>query len=205
MSAQIVQANLVQANLKARYERTTDPKRMMTHAALNEAIRRDWKNVKEFLPARTATSIRYEKGATKAVAWDEGGQEAKIDLPLNDGWYIPDGNPFAIPNGKSSNRDDSNARYLLRDQVGEVSCSVGCSFFKDSKRSFVNVDGGYWDEGVALIGGSKEQDLLVKGVTLEAFRILVGDANASLSDLAQTVSPEKLGALTRLIQALKLE
>ncbi|MDO8554515.1 MAG: hypothetical protein Q7S22_06930, partial [Candidatus Micrarchaeota archaeon] len=58
-------AIIIPANTIAKYERTTDPKRMMTHAALNEAIRRDWKNVKEFLPARTATSIRYEKGATK--------------------------------------------------------------------------------------------------------------------------------------------
>src|SRR3989344_9605162 len=99
-------ATAVQVTRK--YERTTDPRRMLTHKLLDEAIRKDSQstNVLELLPARTATSIRYEKAATKAVAWNEGGKETKIDLPLENGWYVPDGNPFAIPNGESSNSND---------------------------------------------------------------------------------------------------
>ncbi|MDO8554088.1 MAG: hypothetical protein Q7S22_04735, partial [Candidatus Micrarchaeota archaeon] len=185
--------------------------RMMTHAALNEAIRRDWKNVKEFLPARTATSIRYEKGATKVVAWNEDGSETKIDMPLNNGWYVPDGNPFSIPNGRPSSKEDSNALYLYRYQDRSFNGPVGLADdpVGDSGR-FVGATDNWSDvAGVALVGGSKEQDLsvnlLVKGVTLEAFRALVGDANANLAELAQTLSPEKLEALTRLAQALKLE
>ena len=51
----------------------------------------------------------------------------------------------------------------------------------------------------------EDQGLLVKGVTLEQFRELVGDANVSLNDLAQTVKPEKLEALVRLAQALEIK
>ena len=80
-----------------KYEKTTDPRRMMTHAVLNEAIRTDWENVRGFLPARTATLLIYKGGATKAKARNEGEAEVSIDLPLKDGWYVPDGNPFAIP------------------------------------------------------------------------------------------------------------
>src|SRR3989338_4803868 len=97
----------VQANGGPKYEKTTDPRRMLTHKLLNEAIRTDWGAVKAFLPASVATSMRYDEGAKTAHAWDEGGQETKIDLPLQSGWYVPDGNPFAIPNGKPSNFDDS--------------------------------------------------------------------------------------------------
>ena len=60
--------------VQAKYKETTDAKRMMTHALLTEAIRKDWYVINAFLPARTATNIRYEKGAKKAMAWDEGGE-----------------------------------------------------------------------------------------------------------------------------------
>ncbi|MEK6981756.1 MAG: hypothetical protein AABX38_02395 [Candidatus Micrarchaeota archaeon] len=75
-------------------------------------------------------------------------------------------------------------------------------------------DNGY---GVAYVGleeaapkievarAPENQGILVKGVTLEAFRAIVEDANASLSDIAQTVRPEKLEALSRLIKALEIK
>jgi hypothetical protein len=55
-----------------KYEKTTDPRRMMNHAVLSKAILTDWENVRGFLPARTATSLSYKAGATKAQAWNEG-------------------------------------------------------------------------------------------------------------------------------------
>ena len=97
---------------------------MMTNALLTEAIRKDWDAIKAFLPARTATYLRYDKGAKNAVAWNEGGKETKIPLPLQDGWYVPE-NPFAIPNGKPSNRDDPDALYLVRHQLGNLTALLG--------------------------------------------------------------------------------
>lgn len=118
-------ATAVQANGGQKYERTTDPRRMLTHKLLTEVIRTDWENVSGFLPARTATSIRYDKGATKAVAWDEGGKETKIDLPFEDGWYVSDGNPFAIPNGRESNKADPDALFLMRHRDKRFSGPLG--------------------------------------------------------------------------------
>ncbi|MDO8553917.1 MAG: hypothetical protein Q7S22_03870 [Candidatus Micrarchaeota archaeon] len=144
----------VQANPRPKYERTTDPRRMLTHAVLSEVIRTDWENVKGVLPARTATSIRYDKGATKAVAWDEGGRETKIHLPLQDGWHISDGNPFAIPNGQRSNAQNPDALYLYRSQDRSFSGPVGRGGFVGDYRGRVvdAVDGWSDVSGVALIG-----------------------------------------------------
>lgn len=47
--------------------------------------------------------------------------------------------------------------------------------------------------------------ILVKGVTLDEFRALVGDANADLQDVLQTIRPEKLAAVQRLLQALDIK
>ncbi|MBU0591309.1 hypothetical protein KKD40_03770 [Candidatus Micrarchaeota archaeon] len=58
---------------------------------------------------------------------------------------------------------------------------------------------------VRVAAAPENQGIIVKGVTLEAFRAMVGDADASLSDLAQTVRSEKLGALYRLVQALEIK
>ena len=126
---------------------------MLTHKLLNEAIRTEWEGIKGFIPARTATSMRYDKGATKAVAWDEGGKETKIDLPLKDGWYVPDGNPFAIPNGRKSNADDPGALYLLRHQDRKFSGPVGRGDVDFDGRRDVSAYGDWSDvSGVALVG-----------------------------------------------------
>ncbi len=58
---------------------------------------------------------------------------------------------------------------------------------------------------IEVINAPENQGILVKGVTLKDFRTMVGDANANLSDLAQTVLPEKLEALNRLVKALELK
>lgn len=58
---------------------------------------------------------------------------------------------------------------------------------------------------IAVAKAPEDQGLLVKGVSLEQFRTLVGDANVSLSELGQTVRPEKLEAMRRLVQALEIK
>ena len=159
-------ATAVQVDNRAKYERTSDPKRMLTHALLNEAIRKDSQstNVLELLPARTATSIRYGRGAKTAQAWNEDEKETTIDLPPNDGWYVPDGNPFAIPNGKKSNRDDPEALYLVRHQDREFVGPLGRGdgwYGYDWVRLVYAYD--YWSyaSGVALIGREAAAPLVV--------------------------------------------
>jgi hypothetical protein len=147
----------VQAGGRARYERTTDPKRMMVHSLLNEAIRTDFENIKGVLPARVGTCIRYDKGATTAIAWNEGGSEIKINLPFEDGWYVPDGNPFAIPNGKPSNRDNPDALHLWRYQDRKYAGPLGRGHYwcdGDTERR-VHAEGIWSDApGVALVAGT---------------------------------------------------
>ncbi len=94
------------------YERTTDLRRMLAHAVLHEAIRDDWDAIRGFMPAVTATYISYQKGVPEAVVWNEGGARTTIPFPVESGWYIPDGNPFAIPNGARSDRRNPHALFL---------------------------------------------------------------------------------------------
>ena len=138
---------------------------MMTNALLTEAIRKDWNAIKAFLPARTATYLRYDKGAKNAVAWNEGGKETKIPLPLqNNGWYVPE-NPFAIPNGKPSNRDDPDALYLGGHQNREFNGPLGRGYlwFDDLRRR--DVSAYVWSNvsGVALITPSVNVPLDLTG------------------------------------------
>lgn len=167
-----------------KYKRTTDPKRMMVHALLSEAIRKDWDAIKGFLPARTATYTRYDNGATKAVAWDEGGKETKIDLPLNHGWYVPDGNPFAIPNGKESNREDPVALYLYRYQDRSFNGPLGCGDYWSVGGGRRFVAGGDWSDvaGVALVG--REATAPLVRVPREAL-VTVSDPKALLQRAEQ--------------------
>ncbi|HLC69391.1 MAG TPA: hypothetical protein VJH24_06135 [Candidatus Bilamarchaeaceae archaeon] len=143
-------AAAVQVSGGPKYERTTDLRRMLTHKLLDEAIRKDWGNIREFLPARTATSLRYERAAKTAVAWNEGGRETTIDLPLENGWYVPDGNPFAIPNGKPSNRSDPEAHYLVRHQNRKFSGSLARDVYDYYRRYVYACTGWSVDSGVAL-------------------------------------------------------
>ncbi|MEW5996220.1 MAG: hypothetical protein AB1657_01345 [Candidatus Micrarchaeota archaeon] len=180
-------ATAVQANGGQKYERTADPRRMLTHKLLTEAIRTDWENVRRFLPARTATSIRYGKGATEAVAWDEGGKETKIYLPFENGWYVPDGNPFAIPNGRKSNKADPDALFLVRRQDERFSGPLGRGdrWYDDLRRRNVyayDVVGWSVDSGVALVG----RDAIVAGDNAPIERSVVqSGAAAPLVGVAQ--------------------
>ena len=183
--------------VQAKYERTTDPKRMMTHALLNEAIRKDWDAIKAFLPARTATYIRYEKGATNAVAWNEGGKETKIPLPLQDGWYVPDGNLFRIPNGKPSVRDNPDALYLVRYQDREYGGPLGrgSGWSADGRgRDVVAYDYPSYASGLALVGhdvtvaAEKLVDIDPKALVQRAEQ-LENAANGLKARLGSTLNP----------------
>jgi hypothetical protein len=145
--------NATATQARKQYERTKELKRMLTHRELNEAIRTDWENVREVLPARTATSIEYQARATKAIAWDHGGKKVSIDLPLQDGWYVPDGNPFDIPNGRQSCAENSDALYLVRDQERAYSGPVdrGVDFDDRWECTVGACDGWSDDSGVAIV------------------------------------------------------
>lgn len=181
-----------------KYEKTTDPRRMMTHTVLNEAIRTDWENVGVLLPARTATLLSYERGAIKAKAHNEGETEVSIDLPLKDGWYVPDGNPFSIPNGRESKKNDPDALYLYRHQNRSFSGPVGRGVYfgvvRRGVNAFYDLSGG---SGVALIG--REATAPLVGVPKEKL-IDVVDPKTSVqrAELLETVAKElteRLGTL----------
>lgn len=202
----------VQANGGPKYERTNDPRRMLAHKPLNEAIRTDWDNIRVFLPARTATSIRYEKGAGKAVAWNEGESEVSINLPLRDGWYLPDGNPFAIPNGRESNPSNPDALHLWRYQDRRYNGPVGRGGF--GGRRGVGADGDWSDaSGVALVGreatappagifGEKPLDITDPKALLQRAQQLEAAAKGLVERLGAALSVD---AHTQLIKPILVE
>lgn len=127
---------------------------MFSHRQLSVTIRNDWNNVRGFLPAKTSTSVAYEAGARKAKAWDYGKGKVIIDLPPEDGWYVPDGNDFGIPNGRKSSADDPDALYLVRFKRYAFSGRVSRGeLFDDGGRvvGLCAIEDWSFDSGVALI------------------------------------------------------
>ncbi|MDD5340114.1 MAG: hypothetical protein PHV13_02590 [Candidatus ainarchaeum sp.] len=175
--------------VQAKYEKTADPKRMLTHALLNEAILKDLKNVGGFLPARTATFLEYKAGATTAMAWNEGEGKISINLPLQNGWYVPDGNPFAIPNGRPTKAYEQDALCLYRYQDRDFS-------------------GPLWRVGWA---GIKRFDVMAYnyGSTVLGVALIGCDATVGLqlvrnpTELIVKGTPEQLDAAVRLLESLK--
>lgn len=131
---------------------------MLTHPLLDKAIREEGENISRLLPARTATYISYRRGAKEALVWNEDESETKIDLPLQDGYYVPDGNPYAIPNGKPSDCKDPDALYLYKnpDYYGDYHGPIVRGLEWLGMRG-VNISGHYsTPSGVALIQGRNE-------------------------------------------------
>jgi hypothetical protein len=190
--------------VQAKYEKTADPKRMMSHALLTEAIRKDWDAIKAFLPARVATYIEYGAGKTKAQAWDEGKRKISIDLPLKDGWYVPDGNPFAIPNGRKSDRDNPDALFLVRYQNRAFSGPLARDFvghYFDGRRGVYANDDWSGASGVALIGGRGAAAPLETGTQISSTAGLALIRNPT--ELIIRGTPEQLDAAVRLLESLK--
>jgi hypothetical protein len=104
---------------------------------------------------------------------------------------VPDGNPFVIPNGRKSSRDDPDALYLVRSQNNDFSGSVGrgYDFYIDNRR-LVLADG-LWSgvSGVALIGR-------------EAIAPLVGVPREKLVDVA---NPKTLVQRAELLESAAKE
>ncbi|MDO8554745.1 MAG: hypothetical protein Q7S22_08100 [Candidatus Micrarchaeota archaeon] len=192
-------ATTVQVN-GPRYEKTTDPKRMLTHAVLSEAIRRDWENIRSFLPARTATSLEYQAGARKAKAWNEGEGKISIDLPLEDGWYVPDGNPFAIPNGQKTNAENPDALYLYRHQDRSFSGPVGRDDYFVYRRYVFTFDGWSDASGVALVGRFAAAPLETATGTHSAAGLQL---MRNPTELIVRGTSEQLDAAVRLLESLK--
>ena len=190
---------------------------MMTHSLLTEVIRTDWESIKGFIPCRTATYVGYKAGARTARAWNEGEDPIGIDLPRKDGYYVPDGNPFAIPNGRPSTSDDPEALYLVRHQDSEYSGPVGRGIYHhvgDDERDRVAC--GIWSvvSGLALVGIQDPKDpkaLLQKAAQLRTAATELEKSFGSASsteDYARLIKPalDEAAFLTELagkIEALR--
>jgi hypothetical protein len=152
-------------------------------------------------------------------------------FPKENGWYLGD-EQFDIPTGKEVSSSDEKARYLWRvdSRVGPVARGDYGDYdgryallYGPSGRIGVVVES---PEGGALaneVRGASEASLptapkiaqventpdesgvLVKGVTAEELRALVGNAKSSLEELVQTVREEKLEPLARLVESLRIK
>ena len=166
---------------------------------VDRAIREDLQNIKHFLPAVTATNIRYGRGATRAVVWNEGGSGSEIYLPPRDGWYVPD-NPFAIPNGRPSNINDLNALFLMRERYHEFSGRVARCFGvsdRDAGRRYVLVNDFSSDvPGVALVNHEPAATLEMPTARLEAIQ--------EIEKLIRLGSDEDIQTLLRHLQSRNL-
>jgi len=199
-----------------RYERTTDLKRMLTSSELVEAFikavraeltgNKPETNILAVLPARAATSMRYDKGAESAVVWNEGGKEEKITLPLEGGWRKSDGNSFGVPNGAPSSIEDPEALYLCRHQDGAFSGAVGfgIGYFGCRGRCF-NADNTASDYlGVALVGQKTTGPIAQVDITnpealLERAALLESAATELTTRLKLEIGP---GTYNRLISPI---
>ncbi|MBN1170024.1 hypothetical protein JXA56_03290 [Candidatus Micrarchaeota archaeon] len=130
------------------------------------------------------------------------------------GWYKGDPK-HDIPQGDQASRDNEDARYLFRieKRVGPVVRYFNTDHYygrnvhfdeRPSDYSFgVVVESTERGRPQKLQVQTGESGVLVKGVTMEEFNELVGNADANLQEIAGMLKPEKLDALTRLLQSLK--
>jgi len=150
------------------------------------------------------------------------------NFPTSDGWYLTD-EKHGIPIGNQVSSSNDDARHLWRidSRVGPVARGYaycyGYGYFGYVNRRYVILyDGPSASLGVAVEApeGSApeietvsspvssvqaESGVLVKGVTLDEFRALVGDARSNLEELLQTVREEKLEPLLKLVETLKIK
>lgn len=124
---------------------STAGKDMLTNAEMDWLIQNRYNEIKKCLPAWTATHISYKAGAREALIWNEGEKKkTKINLPLYDGWYLPD-KKYGIPNGKASDSGNPKARYLWRWQDQDYDGLLLRWLDWDGDRR--DVDAYYWPGG----------------------------------------------------------
>ena len=135
--------------------------RILTNREIDSLTQQDILNSGIF-PLWTGTHIEYKNSAETALIWNDDEKKmlkrkgvstvgnssevpykTKINLPLNDGWYLPD-EKYCIPNGAESKSGVDAARFLYRwqdrDYVGLLVRGCGC--FGDYRRDVGAVCGG---------------------------------------------------------------
>ena len=141
-------------------------------------------------------------------------------FPPENGYYM--GDPiYDIPSGERVSHENDNARYLKRiaSRVGPVARGFGYAEFgahaimkninldiEPSRRLGIIVEGNDTDAPLAQVERSYDERILtMKGLTIEEFSALVGDAERSLEGIAKEFGEEKLAALARIIQAFRIK
>jgi hypothetical protein len=137
-----------------------------------------------------------------------------------EGWFLGD-QKYDIPQGDKVDGSNQDARYLWRigKRVGLVARGDyyyygDCNYRRNvSLGNAPSVAFGVATE--ATEGGApkklqveaepKGNGIVISGVTLDEFRALVGNVDASISELSQMVKPEKLEAIRLLVQALEIK
>ncbi len=185
-----------------KYERTTDVRKMLTSGQIAQAIINEVKrqfarqepetNIFGMFPVRAATYMNYGKGARTAIIWDNGGNEERIDLPLEEGWRRSDGNPFGVPNGAPSSEADPEAFYLYRYRDRKCNGPVGFGTC-DGRRAFLAYDDWRTHPGAELVSrgataSGKHADPLELNRVRESGKLIVGG------------TPEQLEAVVRLLE-----
>ena len=146
------------------------------------------------------------------------------NFPTSDGWYLTD-EKHGIPTGDQVDPSNDDARRLWRvddgSRVGPVARSFDCFVF-DYRRFVYLYDRPSYGLGVAVEApaGSapkieavpsqvssvqEENGVLVKGVSVDEFKALVGNARSSLENLSQMVKDEHLEPLLKLVETLKIK
>ncbi len=130
-------------------------------------------------------------------------------------WYVGDPK-YGIPTGKKSDADNEAARYLWRieKRVGLVTRGYAGSWCAFSRRGVGLDDGPSLGFGMAVEAAlppvpeksqaeAAEKGILISGVTLDMLRALVGNADASLAELAKNTKPQKLKAIRQLLKNIR--
>ena len=155
-------------------------------------------------------------GKTRIVQAKEVGMVSEFPV-ASENWYLGD-QKYDIPTGKKVDGNNEAARYLWRidKRVGLVARGYDGNWDGGDRRS-----GGLDDRpsealGVAIEAASggapkklqvetADNGIAIKGVTLEEFRTLLGNANADVQGILETVRSEKLTAVRQLLQALEIK
>lgn len=153
-------------------------------------------------------------GKTRVVQAKEIGVVSEFPV-ASENWYLCDAK-YDIPTGKKVDGSNEAARYLWRveKRVGLVArgydwCGYNRRFVDLNSRPSLAL-------GVAIEAASggapkklqvetADNGIAIKGVTLEEFRTLLGNANADVHGILETVRPEKLTAVRQLLQALEIK
>jgi len=154
-------------------------------------------------------------GKTRIVQAKEVGIVSEFPV-ASEKWYLGDAK-YDIPTGKIVDASDEAARYLWRidkrvgllvrsgdDWVDDFRRFVNAGF-RASSRFGVAIEAASGGAPKKLQVETADNGIAIKGVTLEEFRALVGNAETNLAEVSQMLRPEKLEAMRLLVQALEIK